>query len=534
MINCASLATVIPQIEYDLAQAQQWLEYLHVAHDEQHLVALQNTLHRCMGAVELAGLSDAAMLLGALKDATTHIFNEGKPWTDDLISATAYPLFLVPRYCRWVVEQGLRNGPILLDAINHLRQYSGDKALVESQLLEITIDPRISPLKALKQSPAAEITAPLGKIIPLFKKARLAIDKQPEAALALLAKVSQHLQKLCGNAPIGELFWLLSAIIEAMQDGDLRLTKQRKQWLLLVEQHLFSLYKEPSVALTRPLSLAMKREFLALILLSNSSRERAQKLCKLYRLPMLPFSDRDIALGIDRMRQPGSDVYQSLVKSIEVSIEHISLHLAVLLENQPLSEESAVLIQHHMRDIHAAVTMCELPYTSELTEQCMNDLTALVETGPQRETLLHLAQGLLHLPERFKVMADQSLNAEAKAHWTQVSDIVLMPQRSYSDSVNVVLSHAERGISDIILQLEIAHETNNYSVIESLLGKVAEIQRCLVMINQAELASECESIYSLLEPCSIHADTSDIETLSWPMIALQQKLQSTSSHHRIA
>ncbi|HSG62067.1 MAG TPA: hypothetical protein VLA24_11625, partial [Pseudomonadales bacterium] len=227
MINSASLNVVIPEIEHDLAQAQQWLEYLHVAREEHHLVSLQETLRRCAGAASLSGVPDAALLLMALSDAATDIFENGKEWSEDIISATAYPLFLVPRYCRWVVEQGQRNGPILLDAINHLRQYSGDKAIVESQLLDIVIDPQVSPLKALKQSPAEDIKGPLSKIIPLFKKARLAIDKQPEAALSLLAKASIHLQKLCGNAPIGDLFWLLSAIIEAMQDGDLRLTKQR-------------------------------------------------------------------------------------------------------------------------------------------------------------------------------------------------------------------------------------------------------------------------------------------------------------------
>ena len=524
MINTTSLRTVVSEIEQDLAQAQQWLEYLHVARDEAHLSSLQQALSRCIGALSMAGLSDAALLLQALHDAATQLHQSGAEWSDDVISATAYPLFLVPRYCHWVIEQGQRNGPILLDAINHLRQYSGDKALIESQLLGITIDPSVSPLKALKNLPASDIKSPLSKIIPLFKKARLAIDKQPAAALNLLAKASTHLQKVCGNAPIAELFWLLNCIIEAMQDGDLRLTKQRKQWLLLVEQHLMTLYKDPENALKKPLSLAIKREFLALIALSHSTRERSVKLAKLYRLPTLPFSDRDISLGIKRMREPGSDVYQALVKSIEMAVEQMSLHLAILLEDQPITDEGRLALLQHMAEINAAVSMCELPHTGDITQQCQQDIDTLLNNAPERETLLRLAEGLLFLPERFKVMADQSLDAAAKSHWTDVSDSELMPQRYYSDSVSIVLAHAFKEVSDIILQLDIAHETDSYGVIESLLARMQGLQYAMTMVNQPDIADACHSLFEQLEPCSIHADASDIETLAWPMIALQEQI----------
>ncbi len=535
MIHIASLRTVVPDIEQDLAQAQQWLEYLHVSRDETHLASLQQALARCIGALSMAGLADAALLLQALNDAATQLHQRIDEWSDDVISAAAYPLFLVPRYCHWVIEQGQRNGPILLDAINHLRQYSGEKALIESQLLGIVIDPNVSPLKALKNPPASDIKAPLSKIIPLFKKARLAIDKQPEAALNLLAKASIHLQKVCGNAPIAELFWLLSCIIEAMDDGDLRLTKQRRQWLLLVEQQLMTLYKDPDNALKKPLSLAIKREFLALIALSHSTRERSVKLAKLYRLPDLPFSDRDIALGITRMRQPGSDVYQSLVKCIEVAVEQMSHHLAVLLEDQPITDEGRALLVQHMDNISAAVCMCELPHTGDLTQQCRQDIDMLLNNAPSKEVLFRLAEGLLFLPERFKVMADQTLDAAAKTHWTDVSNSELMPQRYFSDSISIVLAHAYKEVSDIILQLDIAHETDSYEVIESLLIRMQNLQHAMSMTHQTEIARACQNLHEQLEPCSIHADASDIEQLAWPMIALQEHIAlATYQHHSVS
>lgn len=524
MFDIRSVKVILPEIELELIQAQQSLEYLHVAGDEQHLLTLQQGLQRCVGALSLAGLNDAALLLISLKDAATFLHQSGTPWTADIISATAYPLFLVPRYCHWVVEQEQRNGPILLDAINHLRQYSNEKALIESQLLGIDIDPKVSPLKGLKQPPAADIKGPLSKIIPLFKNARIAITSKPEEALQLLSKASLHLQKLCGNAPIGEMFWLLGAIIEAMQDGDLRLTKQRRQWLLLVEQHLIALYKDPVEGLKKPLSLAIKREFLALLVLSNSSRERAKKLSSLYRLPTLAYTDRDIALGISRMRQPGSDVYQALVKSILQNIDQMSLHLISLMEGEAVDDEKAQQVRLAFKQIEAAVVMCDLPHTDSLISQCQEDFEQLLKQHDDKATLLRLSSALLCLPERFNVMADQSLNAASKAHWSSVSDSELMPQRHYSESVQIVLQHAVKQISEIIIQLDIAVETECYQSVESLLNILKNLHKCMLMINQPAIANDVNSLYELMEPCSIHADVADIEALSWPIIELQQKL----------
>lgn len=159
----------------------------------------------------------------------------------------------------------------------------------------------------------------------------------------------------------------------------------------------------------------------------------------------------------------------------------------------------------------------------------------LLNNAPSKEVLFRLAEGLLFLPERFKVMADQTLDAAAKTHWTDVSNSELMPQRYFSDSISIVLAHAYKEVSDIILQLDIAHETDSYEVIESLLIRMQNLQHAMSMTHQTEIARACQNLHEQLEPCSIHADASDIEQLAWPMIALQEHIAlATYQHHSVS
>lgn len=531
MMQTTSLRTVLPEIVRDLAQAQQHLEFLYTSRDSEHIEKLHNIIKQSEGALKIAHLDDAAMLLRSLNDAVYKLNANEEEWDQQTIDNLAYPLFLVPQYCQWVIEQGMRNGPILLDAINHLRAYSNDHALVESELLDIKIITTHNPIKHLKREAAVDIQAQLARLVQLFNKGRRAINTQPIAALELLDKVATKLQYLCGNAPIAELFWLLSAILQAMQDGDLRLTKQRKQWLLLVEKYLINLYNSPESTLNKPISKAFKKEFLALIALSKSPRPLVIKLSQLYQIPKLGFSDRDIAYGIEQMHRPDSNLYHALAKSINAITEHLSNELMASYHSQQSINNVLNDLLISLPNIGAAVTLCELPHTMNLLQRCQQDIETLLQDPANNTAFERLMEGLLCLPERFKVMADQSLNAREKHYWTDIDDAELMQQRSYIYSQNKVYVNVIQQLSEIMLQLDLAYETGSGDIIESLLPKLSPLSASLQLLGEDQLAERVQTIYEILEPSTILLEKHDIENASWPLVSLYQAVTKNVHKH---
>ncbi|MEY3017656.1 MAG: hypothetical protein RL336_791, partial [Pseudomonadota bacterium] len=331
-------------------------------------------------------------------------------------------------------------------------------------------------------------------------------------------------QYLCGNAPFAELFWMLSAIVQAMQDGDLRLTKQRKQWLLLAERYLIELYTHPETTLKKPVGISLKREFLALIALSHSPRPLATKLCALYDLPVTEFSDLDIAFGAQQMHQPGSELYRALARSISGLIESSSSELLGLLQAQQPIEDALKTLADHMRTIRAAVQLSRLPHTIDIVNRCSQDIELLQQSPHDGLLLQRLMEGLICLPERFSVMADQSLNAAQKRYWTEVDDTELMPQRRYLSSQKTVYAITLKQLNDIMLQLDIAYETDNGNIVEPLLGSLLQIKASVAMLGEEHLAENAQTIFDMLEPCTILLEKEDIENAAWPLVSLHQSI----------
>ena len=121
-------------------------------------------------------------------------------------------------------------------------------------------------------------------------------------------------------------------------------------------------------------------------------------------------------------------------------------------------------------------------------------------------------------------MADQTLNATQKRYWTEVDDTELMPQRRYLSSQKTVYAITLKQLNDIMLQLDIAYETDNGDIIEPLLGSLLQIKASVAMLGEGHLAENAQTIFDMLEPCTILLEKEDIENAAWPLVNLHQSI----------
>ncbi len=527
-VSMNSLFIIEEELSIELNLAQQWLEYLHVQPNTEYQQNLSVSLTRCAGALKMVNLSDAALLIESLADTIEYTIKTNISWTEEIVNTLAYPLFLIPRYIHWVQEYRFKGGPLLLDAINNLRQIGADKSLVESSLLDVSIPLRNNPFAGLANSPVPDIKPHLAKLLPLFNKARKVVKAKPEAALDLLNKIAKQLQKLTGNAPIAELFWLFGAVVEAMQVGDLRITKQRQQWLLLVEQQLNMLYKQPD-AMLKSLNQGIKKEFLALLALSSSSNERVKKIVKLYHLPQLAFSDRDIAKGLAQFKGIASDTFMSIYLCIHENIEIMRPSLEHMLDGYNLKEEDVQKIKLAMQEIVAAVTLTGIASTQQLANQCQQLVDQIIQQ-PSVDLVNHLSSLLLYLPERFYILGDSSMSIEEKHTLLVLDDEELLGRHIHQQAIDIVMNDCDERVGAIEHTLEVAMLQKSFENIEKSLTDVVDIKSKLALVDAEHISlAACEALENALQ---IYATSGEPDLSSIPdqLIALRYSLVNNSPH----
>lgn len=527
-VSMNSLFIIEEELNIELNLAQQWLEYLQVKPNAEYQQNLSVSLTRCAGALKMANLSDAALLIESLADTIEHTINTNITWTEEIVNTLAYPLFLIPRYIHWVQEYRFKGGPLLLDAINNLRQIGADKSLVESSLLDVSIPLRNNPFAGLANSPVPDMKPHLAKLLPLFNKARKVVKAKPEAALDLLNKIAKQLQKLTGNAPIAELFWLFGAVIEAMQVGDLRITKQRQQWLLLVEQQLNMLYKQPDDMLKQSLNQGIKKEFLALLALSSSSNEHVKKIVKLYHLPQIAFSDRDIAKGLAQFKGIASDTYMSIYLCIHENIENLRPALEQLLDGYNLKGEDVHKIKLAMQEIVAAVTLTGIASTQQLANQCQQLVDQIIQQ-PSVDLVNQLSSLLLYLPERFYILGESSMSIQEKHALLVLEDEELLGRHIHQQAIDVVMNDCDERVGAIEQKLEVAMLQSSLNNIEKSLTDVVDIKSKLALLNTEHISiAACEALEKSLH---IYATSGEPDLSSIPdqLIALRYSLANNSS-----
>jgi hypothetical protein len=391
-----------------------------------------------------------------------------------------------------VLEHHYRGGPLLLEAINSLRQASEQHHMAESELLDLQLVLDSNPIQGLKTPPDANIKLHLQKHLPLFNKARRAINKQPEAALSLLQKIAKQMQKLTGNAPIAELFWLFSAIVNAFQRGDLALTDQRKQWLLLIEKHMTVLYKQPEQMLSRPISKSVKREFLGLLALSGSDDDLVQKLLKVYKVPGLLFSDREITQALSNMNSPSRETYEQLYFALSQSIEIIRPQLELLMDGQVLEEEGALLIKGAMQEMVGAVTLCEMQKTTQLIVMCQQLLDKVI-IEPDVDTIEALSSQLLYMLERFKILANSDMLEESQQKLMSLDDATILHHSIFNEARQAVNQQCD----DILAQAEIQLESQLLSdtlANQEFLTLIHILKSSIHLLQFSEAEDACDTL----------------------------------------
>ncbi|VVP10155.1 Sensor histidine kinase RcsC [Pseudomonas fluorescens] len=206
-------------------------------------------IHQVRGSLQMVEFYGAALFAEEMEQLTSALLHNRVGHRDEAIHLLLQALGQLPIYLDRV--QGARRDLplVMLPLINDLRSARGESLLSETSLFTAQL-PDLPPLDeaSLASLEPADLPDVLRKLRQMLQMALTGLlrEQDDETPLGYLAKVFSRLEALCGNAPLGPLWQVASALVEGMRGG-----------AIANSPALRSLFKEADQELKRLLELGM-------------------------------------------------------------------------------------------------------------------------------------------------------------------------------------------------------------------------------------------------------------------------------------
>ncbi|WP_339502957.1 Hpt domain-containing protein [Pseudomonas silesiensis] len=206
-------------------------------------------IHQVRGSLQMVEFYGAALFAEEMEQLTSALLHHRVGHRDEAIHLLLQALGQLPIYLDRV-QAARRDLPlVMLPLINDLRSARGESLLSETSLFTAQL-PDLPPLDeaSLALLEPADLPDVLRKLRQMLQMALTGLlrEQDDETPLGYLAKVFSRLEALCGNAPLGPLWQVASALVEGMRGG-----------AIANSPALRSLFKEADQELKRLLELGM-------------------------------------------------------------------------------------------------------------------------------------------------------------------------------------------------------------------------------------------------------------------------------------
>ncbi|GMR19816.1 MAG: hypothetical protein BMS9Abin36_0411 [Gammaproteobacteria bacterium] len=382
-VDLSTLGWVKTEIDESLKQARQALEtFVEDTDDESQLRFCVTHLHQVVGTLEMVELDGAAMLARET-EALVEALLDGSIVVDNLaLDILTRGILTLPDYLGRL-QFGQPDVPLkLLPVVNELRSVRTEEALSELELFhpDLSVCPPRQQESRDKLS-EEEYTETAKKLRPKFQVALLnwLRDTSDETAMNNMVAILERLEEDANLGVVQQLFWVASGLLDAMQDGGLEATNERKKLFARLDQQIKKLIDGSGKSDLRNTSETLVKKILYQVGNANSDSPRVVHLKQVFDLDLLLGRVANEAeLDIDELPTPElmQSVSVALAKEIESAQELLASHFDPDQEEPaPLSDMVALL-----EKMSGTMEMLGVPMLREVVDELVA-VTRAVEVG---------------------------------------------------------------------------------------------------------------------------------------------------------
>ncbi|MEM9387182.1 MAG: Hpt domain-containing protein [Pseudomonadota bacterium] len=489
-----------------------------------------NLMHTAAGALRMVDIQGATLLVEEMEVVAEGIEQGTLLSADDGLDALTRSVVQLPAYVERVAA-GERDIPLLLlPLLNDLRAVRGSPLLSESTLFILNIPAETMPETFGGKATAEDISQVVRKLHPHFQVSLLGWlrGRDAERCLSRMNVVSESVIDLTRVSSLARLFWVVCAVIEALQDGGLPTGASIKRLMGQVERQLRRVVTAGEGDFEAAPAEELLSNLLYYVARAGSTGERVGAVKQAFALRELLPENEELDSARADLGGPSAELMGTVGEAIKSDLSRIKELLEQYLASGDSADSSALAGNvEQFKKIGDTLRVLGLGDLSLRIEGQRDALEALIETDRvDAEALLGVASALLEIEDALDdALESQSLSSgreedEATGVNQEFQKVVAAVVRECNVSLGEIKEILARYSRD-------RRDRQNFERLGPLQRTVAAALHMLEKHEAARIARRLVTVVEgpLLNGSSPPAD-SDLDRLADALVGLEYYLET--------
>ena len=326
-------------------------------------------LHQVQGVLRVLEIYGAALLAEEMEQVASYLLataTERKSQAESL-DALMRAMVQLPSYLERVLAGGRDLALVLLPLLNDLRAVRGSALLSEGTLLLLNLksDKQAQPVAAAPGEPPLTVEQWARRLRARFQVGLIGWirGERTEQNLDILAAVAQKLEQIATRQPVFQLWWVIGAIIEALQENGIEGGVSVKRLLGLGDREIRRLYEQSEARYSQQPPVELLNNLLYYVGRAESSGPRVTAVRASFRLSELLPVDESIEQERENLSAPSVKLMQTVATAIREDLSKVKDVLDIFVRRgagQPKELASQVELLRKIGDTLGVLGLGEL------------------------------------------------------------------------------------------------------------------------------------------------------------------------------
>jgi chemosensory pili system protein ChpA (sensor histidine kinase/response regulator) len=358
------------EVNVTLAAARSALEsYVEQPDNAAFLEQCAQDLHQVQGVLRMLEIYGAALLAEEMEHVAQYLLSthaERKSQAESL-DALMRAMVQLPSYLERVLAGGRDLALVLLPLLNDLRAVRGHALLSEGTLLLLNLksDKQAQPVAATAGEPPLTVEQWARRLRARFQTGLIGWirGERMEQNLEILAAVARKLEQIATRQPVFQLWWVVGAVIEALQENGLESGQSVKRLLGLADREIRRLYEQGEARYAQSPPVELLNNLLYYVGRSESTGGRVSAVRTSFRLAELLPVDESIEQERENLSAPSVKLMQTVAAAIREDLGKVKDVLDIFVRRgagQPQELASQVELLRKIGDTLGVLGLGEL------------------------------------------------------------------------------------------------------------------------------------------------------------------------------
>ncbi len=365
-------------------------------------------LHQVQGVLRVLEIYGAALLAEEMEQVTGYLVAtaaERKNQAESL-DALMRAMVQLPSYLERVLAGGRDLALVLLPLLNDLRAVRGSALLSEGTLLLLNLksDKQAQPVASAPGEPPLNVEQWARRLRARFQVGLIGWirGERIEQNLEILAAVAQKLEQIATRQPLFQLWWVVGAVIEALQENGLEGGVSVKRLLGLADREIKRLYEQGEARYTQTPPVELLNNLLYYVGRAETSGPRVTAVRASFRLSELLPVDEAVEQERENLSAPSVKLMQTVAAAIREDLGKVKDVLDIFVRRgaaQPQELASQVEMLRKIGDTLGVLGLGELRASVQSETERLDKIVTGKLTADE-STLVEIAATLISVEDR--------------------------------------------------------------------------------------------------------------------------------------